>query len=119
MASAAQAGATTLVLAASSRPPTVPQTTPSGAGTAEPTAATRVLYDDVLSSLLTRTNNASAGVLTVQRFLAETLATVGERPGRSRIVLVAAPRNFNPDPAVVQRLFAAVSARRPGSSRRP
>jgi hypothetical protein len=109
VASAAQAGTTTLVLAASSHPPTVPQTTPSGLAPLTG-GSNAVLYDDVLSALLNRTSNASAGVLTVQRFLAETLATVGERPGRSRIVLVAAPRSFNPSPAVVQRLFTAVSA---------
>lgn len=109
VSSAAEAGDTTLVLAASSHPPTLPTTTPSGlAPLADGSNA--ALYDDVLSGLLGRTSNASAGVLTVQRFLAETLATVGERPGRSRIVLVAAPRSFNPNPAVVQRLFAAVSA---------
>jgi hypothetical protein len=73
-------------------------------------ASNAVLYDDVLSALLTRTGNATSGVLTTQRFLAETLATVGERPERSRIVLVAAPRSFNPNPAVAQELFSAVAA---------
>jgi Family of unknown function (DUF6049) len=109
IASARQLNDTTLVLAASSHPPTLPQTTPSALAPIT-SASNAVLYDDVLSALLTRTGNATSGVLTTQRFLAETLATVGERPGRSRIVLVAAPRSFNPNPAVVQQLFSALAA---------
>jgi hypothetical protein len=97
------------VLAASSRPPTLPVATPSSLAPLG-VGSTALLYDDVLSSLLAHTNNQATGVLTVQRFLAETLATVGERPGRSRIVLVAAPRSFNPAPAVVGHLFAAVAS---------
>ena len=109
VATTAKAGQHTLVLAASSHPPTLPTTTPSALA---PLTATSnaVLYDDVLSSLLNRTSNTSAAVLTVQRFLAETLATVGERPGRSRILLIAASRSFNPNPAVVRQFFTAVAA---------
>jgi hypothetical protein len=115
VSAARKAGASNLVLAAASRPPRIPQTTPSAlaplsTASGGSSGSTAVLYDDVLSSLLAHTNNAATSVLTVQRFLAETLAIVGERPGRSRILLVAAPRNFNPDPAVAQQLFSAVGS---------
>ncbi len=109
VSAARDVGDTSLVLAASSRPPELPVATPSSLAPLGD-GSTALLYDDVLSSLLARTGNQSAAVLTVQRFLAETLATVGERPGRSRIVLVAAPRSFNPAPSVVQRLFSAVAS---------
>jgi hypothetical protein len=96
------------VLAASSRPPTLEQTsTPTGVAPVSPTV-NAVLFDDVLSNLLSRTNSTPNAVLNIQRFLAETLATVYERPQSSRTLLVAAPRTFDPDPVVVQRFFAAV-----------
>ncbi len=105
-----RAGAQTFVLAASSRPPAAEvDHTPSGF--APLTSSTdSVLYDDVLSGLLGRTSSAPNTVQTVQRFLAETLATVGERPFRQRTLLVAATRSFNPQPAAAAALFAAVRA---------
>jgi hypothetical protein len=107
-----KAGDQAVVLAASSRPPTDPQdatTTPSALAPLTGTGSA-LLYDDTLSNLLTRTSDPTSTVLTVQRFLAETLATVGERPSRSRILLVAPPRTFDPDPAAIAALFKAVSA---------
>ncbi|MFL6099295.1 MAG: DUF6049 family protein [Actinomycetales bacterium] len=102
-------GATTLVLSASSRPPTLEQsTTPTGVTPVNATT-NAVLYDDLLSAFLAGTNNATTMVLNTQRFLAETLATVYENPTRQRTLLVTAPRSFNPNPLAVQRLFAALA----------
>lgn len=102
-------GATTLVLSANSRPPTLDQsTTPTGVTPVNATT-NAVLYDDLLSAFLAGANNATTMVLNTQRFLAETLATVYENPTRQRTLLVAAPRSFNPNPVAVQRLFAALA----------
>jgi hypothetical protein len=112
IAAVPRVGARTLVLAASSRPPTLEQSsTPTGVAPVSSTV-NAVLFDDVLSNLLSRTNSTPNAVLNIQRFLAETLATVYESPQRSRTLLVAAPRTFDPDPLVVQRFFAAVGAAR-------
>jgi hypothetical protein len=110
ISTAPRVGINTLVLAASSRPPTLEQSTTPTAVTPLTSDTNAVLFDDLLSTLLGRTNSAPTAVLNVQRFLAETLATVYERPDRPRILLVAAPRTFDPDPATVQRFFAAVRA---------
>lgn len=66
-------------------------------------------YDDALSGTFTQTSSRNAGVITIQRFLADSMALLGERPGtRDRSVLIAAPRTFAGDPAVLHSLFAAV-----------
>jgi hypothetical protein len=107
---APKVGASTLVLAASSRPPTLEQTTtPTGLAPLGNTT-NAVLYDDLLSTFLARTNNPTNQVLNTQRFLAETLATVYENPDRQRTLLVAAPRTFNPNPVAVQRFFASIGS---------
>lgn len=105
---ASSLGATTLVLSANSRPPSLEQsTTPTGV-TPISSTTNAVLYDDLLSAFLAGTNNPTTMVLNTQRFLAETLATVYENPTRQRTLLVAAPRSFNPNPVAVQRFFAAI-----------
>ena len=110
ISTAPRVGINTLLLAASSRPPTLEQSTTPSAVTPLTSDTNAVLFDDLLSTLLGRTNSAPTAVLNVQRFLAETLATVYERPDRPRTLLVAAPRTFDPDPATVQRFFAAIGA---------
>ncbi|WP_353509067.1 DUF6049 family protein [Intrasporangium sp.] len=55
-------------------------------------------YDVRLSALLPKRSDPTP-VLATQRFLAETLVLLGELPGIGRSVLVAAPRNYDPDPA--------------------
>jgi hypothetical protein len=56
-------------------------------------------YDDQLSALFARTGTAESAVVSAQRFIAESVALLDERPGTSdRSVLIAAPRSFNPDP---------------------
>ncbi len=81
---APRVGINTLLLAASSRPPTLQQTTTPTAVTPLTPDVNAVLFDDLLSTLLGRTNSATTAVLNQQRFLAETLATVYERPDRPR-----------------------------------
>lgn len=58
---------------------------------------TRLLaYDPRLSALLPKRSDETA-VLSTQRFLAESLVLLRERPGTARSVLVTAPRTYDPD----------------------
>jgi len=67
-------------------------------------------YDDPLSRTFAETSSAAAGIITIQRFLADTLALLGERPGtRDRSVLVVAPRTFAGDPTVLRSFFDAIA----------
>lgn len=67
-------------------------------------------YDEALSSTFTQTSSTVSGAITIQRFLADTMALLGERPGTgNRSVLVAAPRTFAGDPAVLRSFFAAIA----------
>ena len=69
-----------------------------------------LVYDDALSSTFTQTDSTSSGALTIQRFLADSMALLGERPGTpGRSVLVAAPRTFAGDPTVLASFFAAIA----------
>lgn len=81
--------------------PTARRTTASG---------TRLLaYDTRLSALLPRRADPSP-VLSVQRYLAESLVLLGERAGTPRSVLVVAPRGYDPDAAGLATFLAAVSS---------
>ncbi|WP_147431614.1 DUF6049 family protein [Terracoccus luteus] len=84
--------------------------TPTPSARRVASGGTRLLaYDPVLSSLLpTRADAGSA--LPVQRYLAETLVLLGERPGTTRSVFVTAPRTYDPDPATLSAFLAAVSS---------
>ena len=67
-------------------------------------------YDDALSRTFTQTSSSQSGALTIQRFLADSMALLGERPGTpGRSVLVAAPRTFAGDPTVLASFFAAIA----------
>jgi len=67
-------------------------------------------YDEPLSRTVAQTSSRANGPVTIQRFLADSMALLGERPGTAnRSVLVAEPRTFAGDPAVLQSLFAAVA----------
>ena len=67
-------------------------------------------YDEALSRTFTQTSSTAAGAITIQRFLADTMALLGERPGTpNRSVLVAAPRTFAGDPTVLRSFFAAIA----------
>jgi hypothetical protein len=67
-------------------------------------------YDEPLSRTVAETSSRATGAITIQRFLADSMALLGERPGtRNRSVLVAEPRTFAGDPTVLRSLFAAVA----------
>jgi hypothetical protein len=67
-------------------------------------------YDESLSRTVAQTSSKATGAITIQRFLADSMALLGERPGTpNRSVLVAEPRTFAGDPAVLRSLFAAVA----------
>jgi hypothetical protein len=67
-------------------------------------------YDEALSRTFTQTSSAASGVTAIQRFLADSLTLLGERPGtRDRSVLVTAPRTFAGDPTVLRSFFAAIA----------
>jgi hypothetical protein len=67
-------------------------------------------FDDSLSRTFSQTSSRAAGAVTIQRFLADSMALLGERPGtRDRSVLIAEPRTFAGDPTVLRSLFAAVA----------
>jgi hypothetical protein len=73
-------------------------------------SGTRLLaYDPRLSALLPRRADPSP-VLSVQRYLAESLVLLGERAGTPRSVLVVAPRSYDPDAAGLATFLAAVSS---------
>ncbi|MBC9820316.1 DUF6049 family protein [Terrabacter sp. MAHUQ-38] len=73
-------------------------------------SGTRLLaYDTRLSALLPRRADPSP-VLSVQRYLAESLVLLGERAGTPRSVLVAAPRGYDPDAAGLATFLTAVSS---------
>jgi hypothetical protein len=67
-------------------------------------------YDEALSRTFAQTSSTATGAITIQRFLADSLALLGERPGvPNRSVLIAAPRTFAGDPAVLGSFFAAIA----------
>ena len=67
-------------------------------------------YDDSLSGTFIQTSSTASGAITIQQFLADTLALLGERPGtQGRSVLVAAPRTFTGNPTVLRSFFAAIA----------
>src|SRR5664280_546718 len=67
-------------------------------------------YDESLSRTVAQTSSKATGATTIQRFLADSMALLGERPGTpNRSVLVAEPRTFAGDPTVLRSLFAAVA----------
>jgi Family of unknown function (DUF6049) len=67
-------------------------------------------YDEPLSRTVAQTSSTATGTITIQRFLADSMALLGERPGTpNRSVLVAEPRTFAGDPIVLRSLFAAVA----------
>ena len=67
-------------------------------------------YDEALSRTFAQTSSRTTGAITIQRFLADSMALLGERPGtRNRSVLVAEPRTFAGDPTVLRSLFAAIA----------
>jgi Family of unknown function (DUF6049) len=82
----------------------------AGASRRSSTGLPLLAYDEALSRTVGHTSSRAAGALTIQRFLADSMALLGERPGtRNRSVLIAEPRTFAGDPVVLSSLFAAVA----------
>ena len=68
-----------------------------------------ITFDDELSRLL---ENAQDGQLTTEltlQMLAESVTLLAESPGRTRQVVIAAGRDFDPDPAAVQGVLGALA----------
>ncbi len=73
------------------------------------TGGTRLLGSDSRLSALLPTRGQPNAVLSTQRYLAETLVLLGERPGTPRSVLVTASRTYDPDPAELAAFLAATA----------
>ncbi len=100
-------GLTAAVTAASTLPE---QNGPARSSRRSSTGLPLLAYDEALSKTIAQTSSRATGALTIQRFLADSMALLGERPGtRNRSVLIAAPRTFAGDPAVLRSLFSAVA----------
>jgi len=86
---------------------------PDSAGSASRKTSTGLpllAYDEGLSRIVAETSSRAAATITIQRFLAESMAVLAERPGTpDRSILIAEPRTFAGDPSVLRSLFAAVS----------
>jgi Family of unknown function (DUF6049) len=67
-------------------------------------------YDEALSRTVAQTSSKATAAVAIQRFLADSLALLGERPGTlDRSVLVALPRTFAADPTALHSLFAVIA----------
>ena len=66
-------------------------------------------WDDELTRLAAQTTTPEDGVVTGQRFLAETAALLGESPGVTRSFLVALPRTLDPDPTALRTVLGTVA----------
>lgn len=102
-------GRTAVILAASTQPPEAAlSTTPTGRGTVDTKGGSldSLLYDDQLSALFA-SSGTSAGAQATQTFLAE-LAAITRESGTVRHLLAVAPRSWQPEPAGVQTLLAAL-----------
>jgi hypothetical protein len=88
---------------------------PTGNATRKASSGLPLLaYDDSLSRTVAQTSSKATGAITIQRFLADSMALLGEREGTpNRSVLVAEPRSFEGDPTVLRSLFAAVAREAP------
>lgn len=81
-------------------------------GAVRRTASGRLVlaYDDELSRLLSSATTAQGAGDLAARTLAETVALLGESPGRRRTVLLAADRGFDPDPRALSQVLGALRA---------
>jgi hypothetical protein len=116
-------GTTTVVLDSRSRPLTDPVGYTTDSRTQLPGGLTGWLSDRTLSRIIA---GAQPGdVLQRQQLLAQTASLTTERPGLARRVLVALPRDLDPDPAAFHGLLDAtagipwVSRAAPADLRRP
>lgn len=112
LSAVAAGGASTVVAAPGSLPPTSTLGyTPSGR-TSVPTASgevTALVPDAALSAQLT-SSQAGSGVAARQRILAELAIVSRERPAESRHLLLTVPRDWSPDPAVARAQLEALGS---------
>lgn len=100
---------TGVLVSASSLPIDTSQTTTAAQRTMLDTPL--LAWDDRLSTVATRTGTPTTGALAAQEFLAETAMISLERPGvAGRTVLVALPRDLDPDPAALAKLLDVASS---------
>ncbi|MER7073085.1 DUF6049 family protein [Terrabacter sp. NPDC000476] len=71
---------------------------------------TRLLASDTRLSALLPKRGAVSPVLSVQRYLAESLVLLGERAGTPRSVLVTARRDYDPDAADLSAFLSATAS---------
>lgn len=101
-------GLAAAVISASTRPTGSGHTEDAGRKTAG--GLPLLAYDQALSRTFAETSATASGAITIQRFLADSMTLLGERPGTPhRSVLVAAPRTFAGDPNVLGSFFAAIA----------
>lgn len=84
-----------------------------GAGTVEaahpgPAGIAALAYDERLSNSLLDLEADPVGARMTQRLLADSLALLGEFPGRQRSVLIAAPRTLNPRASALESSLRAL-----------
>ncbi|WP_067450687.1 DUF6049 family protein [Actinomadura macra] len=66
-----------------------------------------LLYDDKLNEIVSKgSRSAGGGVLTEQRFLAETAMIAAETPNLQRTVIIAPDRHWNPAPGLAKNLLS-------------
>jgi Family of unknown function (DUF6049) len=70
---------------------------------------TLLAWDDELSRLTTQLATPADGVVTAQRFLAQTATILGESSGVARSFLVAMPRSADPDPGALKLLLTTLT----------
>lgn len=87
---------------------TVPSPYTPSAVRVTPTGTPLLAFDNGLSALLPARGGSAA--LSVQQFLADSLVLLGERPGTERSVLLAAPRDYDPDKEGLATLLRAIEA---------
>ncbi|CNF05608.1 Uncharacterised protein [Mycobacterium tuberculosis] len=81
--------------------PNATTTLPTHSGT-----RTTLLYDEQLNKIVSEgTRSVSGGLLTEQRFLAETAMITGEAPNRPRTLVLAPDRYWNPADGVAKNLL--------------
>jgi hypothetical protein len=70
---------------------------------------TLLAWDDELSRLTTQLATPTDGVVTAQRFLAQTATILGESSGVARSFLVAMPRSADPDAGALKQLLTTLA----------
>lgn len=82
----------------------------TGTATRRTAAGTPIItFDDELSRLFETAQDAQLTTELTLQVLAESVTLLAESPGRTRQVVIAASRDFDPDPAAVQGVLGALA----------